>query len=198
MLFSSAAGVIDGAGQGNYAAANTFLDALAAHRRALGLPATSMAWGLWEQRSGMTAHLGDADVARMARAGVLPLSSDQGLALFDAALAAADPVLVRPGWTAPRCVPGQPMPALCRGLARLRARPGGGHRGRPRAPAPGRRPAARPTLGRTTAASAARPGPGPGGAAVLGHASGPTVDRAGRPRTSASTRSTAGRAAQPR
>ncbi|MEV4846031.1 SDR family NAD(P)-dependent oxidoreductase [Micromonospora matsumotoense] len=123
VLFSSAAGVIDGAGQGNYAAANVFVDALAAHRRALGLPATSLAWGFWEQRSGMTAHLGDADVARMARSGVLPISSDQGLGLLDAAVAAAEPVLVPIRLdTAALRAQGQQMPALFRGLVRLPAR----------------------------------------------------------------------------
>ena len=86
VLFSSAAGTLGGPGQANYAAANVFLDALAQKRRAEGLPATSIAWGLWERESGMTAELGEADLARMRRAGVEALSDEQGLALFDAAL----------------------------------------------------------------------------------------------------------------
>ncbi len=94
VLFSGGAGTFGGAGQGNYAAANVFLDVLAQHRQAQGLPATAIAWGMWEERSGMTAHLGDTDIARMARTGMLPLPTDLGLALLDAATATGHPHLV--------------------------------------------------------------------------------------------------------
>ncbi|MFD6659987.1 SDR family NAD(P)-dependent oxidoreductase, partial [Streptomyces parvus] len=93
VMFSSVAGLVDGAGQGNYAAANVFLDALAVHRRAVGLPASSLVWGLWEG-TGMGAVLAEGDVARMGRSGVLGLSVEQGLALFDAALGVDAPVVM--------------------------------------------------------------------------------------------------------
>ncbi|HWM09955.1 MAG TPA: type I polyketide synthase [Solirubrobacteraceae bacterium] len=90
VLFSSVAGAIGGPGQASYAAANAFLDALAARRGAAGLAGLSLAWGLWDHDSAMTGGLGDADRARLARSGIAALSPAEGLALFDAADAIDD------------------------------------------------------------------------------------------------------------
>ncbi|MEU0437903.1 type I polyketide synthase [Streptomyces sp. NPDC006290] len=94
VLFSSVAGCFGAPGQGNYAAANSFLDALAQHRRARGLTATSLAWGLWAAEDGMAGALDEADLARMARSGVAALAPEEGLALFDTAHTLDDAVLV--------------------------------------------------------------------------------------------------------
>ena len=94
ILFASIAGVIGTPGQGNYAAANTFLDALAEHRHALGLPATSLDWGYWAQVSGMTSHLSQADLVRLSRSGIAAIDTEQALTLFGLAVASDHPVLV--------------------------------------------------------------------------------------------------------
>ncbi|MGW7369073.1 SDR family NAD(P)-dependent oxidoreductase [Streptomyces sp. NPDC054841] len=94
VLYSSAAGVFGGPGQANYAAANAFLDALAQHRRARGLPAHALAWGLWEQRSGLTGALGDGEVGRIADSGVSTLGTNEALALFETAWATDEAALV--------------------------------------------------------------------------------------------------------
>ncbi len=94
VLFSSVAAILGSAGQANYAAANAFLDALAEHRRARGLPATSLAWGPWEHTAGMAAGLGSADRARMRQGGIAPLELERALELFDDACGRADAQLV--------------------------------------------------------------------------------------------------------
>ncbi|WP_455567528.1 SDR family NAD(P)-dependent oxidoreductase [Streptomyces antimycoticus] len=132
VLFSAAAGTLGGPGQANYAAANAFLDGLAHRRRAQGLPATALAWGLWAERSGMTGDLDDTDIQRITRAGVAALSSEEGLALLDTALAVGDPTLVPMHLDlAPlRHADAGMVPALLRGLVRAPGRrvvePGGG------------------------------------------------------------------------
>jgi acyl transferase domain-containing protein/acyl carrier protein len=115
VMFSSAGGVLGGPGQGNYAAANAFLDGLAAHRRANGLPAQSLAWGLWDQASGMTGTMDSADRARVESSGVHPLSNDEGLALFDAAAELGRAVLV-PIRLDPRAMNSADTPDILRAL----------------------------------------------------------------------------------
>lgn len=137
VLFSSVASVLGTAGQANYAAANAFLNALAEARRAAGLPATALCWGFWAERGEAGADLREADVVRLRRQGVLPLSSHEGLALFDAAISRGEPVLVPARLNLP--APGAPHTGqagspLLRGLLGTPAEPAGpGSRGSPTA-----------------------------------------------------------------
>ncbi len=132
VLFSSAAGTLGVSGQGNYAAANTLLDALAAHRRACGLPAVSIAWGPWAQADGMAGRLSDADQARGARLGVASLTPAEGLELFDAACGLEEGLLVATrldaGALRTQAAAGVLAPLL-RGLVRTPLRAAGAERG---------------------------------------------------------------------
>ncbi|MDW4903556.1 type I polyketide synthase, partial [Streptomyces californicus] len=129
VLFSSAAGTVGSPGQANYAAANAFLDALAEQRAAEGLPAISLAWGMWEQAGGMAGGLADADVRRLSRSGVLPLTPEHGLELFDTAVAAGPAtgraVLVPMALDLPSLTRGAAsglLPPVLSGLVRVPAR----------------------------------------------------------------------------
>ncbi|MBI0298251.1 SDR family NAD(P)-dependent oxidoreductase, partial [Streptomyces sp. PRKS01-29] len=125
VLFSAIAGTLGGAGQANYAAANVFLDALAAHRHAAGLPATSLVWGLWAQSGGITGDLTETDLLRLARSGMGALTDDEGMALFDAARRSGRTLLIpaRLDLAALRSAAGSgPVPALLRGLIRTTGR----------------------------------------------------------------------------
>ncbi|MBP8534391.1 type I polyketide synthase [Streptomyces sp. MK37H] len=141
VLFSSIAGTFGGMGQGNYAAANAFLDAFAQHCRTQGRPVQSHAWGLWAQRSEMTGKLEGADLNRLARGGIVPFSSEDGAGLFDAARAVDSAVVLPMRLDAAGLgARSGDVPALLRGLVRA---------------APATRPARRTAAG--AGAATARP-----------------------------------------
>ncbi|WP_238995577.1 thioester reductase domain-containing protein [Streptomyces cyaneogriseus] len=123
VLFSSVAGVVGSPGQANYSAANHFLDALAQHRRANGLPAHSLAWAAWAQRHGMASRLSDVDWNRATQSGLRPIEPAEGPELFDAALACGHPTTV-PMHLDVALIERQPGPVLpvLRGLVRRPAR----------------------------------------------------------------------------
>ncbi|MFJ7200381.1 MULTISPECIES: type I polyketide synthase, partial [unclassified Streptomyces] len=113
VLFSSVAATVGSAGQANYAAANAYLDGLAQHRHAAGLPATALAWGLWDEAGGMNESARTGGV-------LVPMPTGAALAAFDAALHRADPVLV-PARLNPAALRGRPagdVPAVLRSLVR--------------------------------------------------------------------------------
>ncbi|MFF8835298.1 type I polyketide synthase [Streptomyces sp. NPDC015130] len=120
VVYSSLAGLLGTAGQANYAAGNTFLDALMEHRRASGLAGVSLAWGLWAESSDLSGHLGEADLKRLARSGLLALESKDAMELFDAATSAAakDAVfaVTRMDMAALRAQGSESLSAMLRGL----------------------------------------------------------------------------------
>ncbi|MFE2757847.1 SDR family NAD(P)-dependent oxidoreductase [Actinosynnema sp. NPDC059335] len=148
VAFSSLAGTLGTAGQAGYAAGNAFLDGLVEARRAAGRPGASVVWGLWQ--GGMASDLTAADTARMARTGVLPLSDERGLDLFDAAVRRNAPVAVAAEWALDGL---RDVPPLLRDLVAA-----------PAAPAA---PTGGPTLLDTVRHETA---------IVLGHASGQAID----------------------
>ncbi|MEO6086870.1 MAG: type I polyketide synthase [Umezawaea sp.] len=116
VLYSSVSGVVGAPGQANYAAANAFLDALAAHRRGLGLAATSLAWGPWAPDGDLVGGLTEIATERIATSGMPPLTPAQGVALFDAATA-GDEALVVPVHLNPAGLRGRgTTPPLFRGI----------------------------------------------------------------------------------
>ncbi|MCK8435150.1 SDR family NAD(P)-dependent oxidoreductase [Streptomyces sp. D2-8] len=122
VLFSSVAAAVGGPGQSTYAAANAHLDALAQHRAASGLPATSIAWGLWEQATGLTGGLTETDLKRIARSGFRTVPQELGTALFDLALDTGRPYLVATPLDLPVLRRQPQVPVLLRSLVRVPVR----------------------------------------------------------------------------
>ncbi|MFC0105719.1 beta-ketoacyl reductase [Kibdelosporangium aridum] len=118
LLFSSVAGMFGASGQGTYAAANSALDAIAEHRHAHGAPVVSMAWGTWAEGGGMTGELTEADVDRLSRTGLPPLTVRQGLALFDAAIGSGRAVVAPVRLDLGTLAEADPVPPILRRLVR--------------------------------------------------------------------------------
>jgi acyl carrier protein len=128
VLFSSVAGTVGAPGQANYAAGNAYLDGLAEHRRAQGLPACSIGWGLWDLAEGMAGGLGHTDRDRLRRGGLVPMRSAEAVTLWDAALSSGRGAVVaaridRPVMHAEAAATGM-VPPILRALVRAPVGPG--------------------------------------------------------------------------
>ncbi|MET8825645.1 type I polyketide synthase [Streptomyces sp. NPDC004610] len=106
VLFSSATGVLGTPGQANYAPGNAYLDALAQRRRAAGLPATSISWGLWAGDG-----IAGQDSGRVARRGLLPMAPEGALRALRRALDRDETHLVvcRADWPALAALRAHPL-----------------------------------------------------------------------------------------
>ncbi len=133
VTYSSVSGVFLGAGTGSYGAANACMDALMARRRAAGFPAQSLAWGLWEQTTGMGADLDDLSRSRMSRrGGVLALGPDEGMGTVRrGAGQRPHPCSCRSNWTCADCGPTRPPGPVCRRCCADSSAPAGGPRAAP-------------------------------------------------------------------
>jgi acyl carrier protein len=124
VIFSSGAGLVGSPAQANYSAANAFLDTLALHRHARGLPAVSLAWGAWAIGMALHRDLESVDLMRHNRLGLASMSGERGLELFDLALAVDGSHLVpieleRSALEA--MAASDLMPPIMRGLVRVRS-----------------------------------------------------------------------------
>jgi acyl transferase domain-containing protein len=82
VLFSSVVGFLAQPGEANYAAANAGLDALAQDRRARGLPALAVAWGVWSETGFASGEAGERVAAVLGRQGIRPFTPEAGTATF--------------------------------------------------------------------------------------------------------------------
>ncbi|WUS28284.1 type I polyketide synthase [Streptomyces sp. NBC_01255] len=98
VVYSSVASTLNSAGQSAYAAANAFLEGLMEQRHAAGEPGVAIVWGQWDVSGGMGSTLTNAQIDRMARAGVLLIPIEQGLRFLDAAVHGDRPVAVAGRW----------------------------------------------------------------------------------------------------